>query len=56
MSGITKTRAKPRTGQWIAFGNNNGGCRLKSGEVWIDKNNMNQDCSILRCAEDGNVW
>ena len=38
-------------------GNNGGGYQLKPGEVWIDKNNMNQDGSItLGGDEDGNVW
>lgn len=42
---------KPQTG------NNGGGYQLKPGEVWIDKNNMNQDGSItLGGDEDGNVW
>ena len=38
-------------------GNTGGGYQLQPGEVWIDKNNMNQDGSItLGGDEDGNVW
>ena len=38
-------------------GNNGGGYKLKPGEVWIDKNNMDKDGSItLGGDEDGNVW
>ena len=36
---------------------NNSGYKLKPGEVWIDKNNMDKDGSItLGGDEDGNVW
>lgn len=35
----------------------NSGYKLKPGEVWIDKNNMDKDGSItLGGDEDGNVW
>lgn len=38
-------------------GNTGGGYQLQPGEVWIDKNNMDQDGSItLGGDEDGNVW
>ena len=36
---------------------NNSGYKLKPGEVWIDKNNMDKDGSItLGGDENGNVW
>lgn len=38
-------------------GGSSSGYQLQPGEVWIDKNNMDQDGSItLGGDEDGNVW
>lgn len=38
-------------------GGGSSGYQLQPGEVWIDKNNMDQDGSItLGGDEDGNVW
>lgn len=48
-----KPAPQPKTNS----GNTGGGYQLQPGEVWIDKNNMNQDGSItLGGDEDGNVW
>ena len=49
--------AKPAKKSTTNSGNTGGGYQLEPGEVWIDKNNMNQDGSItLGGDEDGNVW
>ena len=49
--------AKPAPQPKTHSGNNGGGYKLKPGEVWIDKNNMDKDGSItLGGDEDGNVW
>ena len=38
-------------------GGGSSGYQLEPGEVWIDKNNMDQDGSItLGGDEDGNLW
>ena len=49
--------AKPAKKSTTNSGNTGGGYKLKPGEVWIDKNNMDKDGSItLGGDEDGNVW
>ena len=49
--------AKPAPKPKTHSRNNGGGYKLKPGEVWIDKNNMDKDGSItLGGDEDGNVW